>query len=387
MNQEPCRRVLEFVRELHLRGYERLRIAPGMSASGLYWRCAITPLSNISPENGARIKDYDGLAAHYSSADGNAFFGWPEAARGTPSELADIFIEAFPAIVAAGRAEDPAYVEWYRAMLEATGADTFPIAYADWDLPEDHLPTVGARELKLALPPPPLNNMFDEAISLIESEYPRLGHNLGWRFLYTPKSTLSSKAEVVFFGLNPGGGQDEGVQVSCESGNAYLVEGWDHGRPNRLQKQVRAFYQLVADAWRCSRDELMNKSLAANLWPFRSREFLSSEAGSAEANRFIKHLWAPVLAEIRPKVLVTMGGFTTRRIHEILRSRCDIADEKSERTGWGNVTYGLARAISSNGTTLLIALPHLSRFAIFNRSGGESFDALIEAIQDIRDDR
>jgi hypothetical protein len=153
MSQETCRKVLELVRELHRRGYERLRIAPGMSASGMHWRCAITPVSNISPDHGARIVDYEGLAAHYSSADDCAVFGWTEIDDLAPSLLADRFVGTFPEIAAAGLGEDPAYVEWYREMLEAIGADALPIAYADWDFPDDRLPTVGRRKLKLLLPP------------------------------------------------------------------------------------------------------------------------------------------------------------------------------------------------------------------------------------------
>jgi hypothetical protein len=37
---------------------KRLRIAPGMSPSGSYWRCAVTPASNISRFRGAHLVDF-----------------------------------------------------------------------------------------------------------------------------------------------------------------------------------------------------------------------------------------------------------------------------------------------------------------------------------------
>ena len=48
-----CIKVLEIVAALHRRGYERLRIEPGMSPSGMSWRCGITLAGNMDPENGA----------------------------------------------------------------------------------------------------------------------------------------------------------------------------------------------------------------------------------------------------------------------------------------------------------------------------------------------
>lgn len=46
-----CRRLLEMVQVLHLQGYERLRINPGMSPSGCYWRCELLPSKMTVPGN------------------------------------------------------------------------------------------------------------------------------------------------------------------------------------------------------------------------------------------------------------------------------------------------------------------------------------------------
>ena len=364
MNNESSRKVLQLVRELHLRGYEQIRISPGMSASGMYWRCSITPASNIELNHGARIIDYGGPNAAYTSADEDKPFGWSDFANCTPAELADKFIESFTGISSAGLGRDTAYVKWYRDMLEATEPDSFLIAYADCDLPPDHLITVGAKPIEIPMPPLPENKIFEKSVKLIKREYDRLGHDLGWRFLYSPKATLGPRTEIVFIGLNPGGADDEGIQKSYEKGNAYFREPWNEEKLNSLQVQVCKFYDIVAGVWGGSRDKLMDESLALNLWPYRSRSFTVRDAQTTDANKFIDQLWTPILEHIRPKLLVTMGAFTTNQIHRLLPSSGTLKLKK-HKTGWGEIIYQLGTVKIAGEETLLVALPHLSRFGIF----------------------
>ena len=149
------RNVLRLVNELHVRGYQRVRIAPGMAPSGVHWRCTLTPASNISRQHGVRLIAGGTLSANYSSSQEREYFGWPDAAHATPSRLADLFLARFPEIAAAGRGSDWAYAGWYLEMLHLTYPDSLPIAYADWDLPTGYLPTTGARsDIQIPLPPP-----------------------------------------------------------------------------------------------------------------------------------------------------------------------------------------------------------------------------------------
>ena len=150
-----ARMVLRLVAELHLRGYQRLRISPGMAPSGLYWRCPITPASNISALNGALMASFDeALVAPYSSSEGANYFGWKGAATATATKLAGLFIERFPRIAEAGRGSDWLYAGWYVDMMSRTYPNAFPIAYADWELPKGKLTTVGGKEVDIPLPPP-----------------------------------------------------------------------------------------------------------------------------------------------------------------------------------------------------------------------------------------
>jgi len=148
------------VGELHNQGYQRIRISPGMAPSGMHWRCSITTASNISSINGALIpfigEDGD-LIARYSSADGNRYFGLEDTENADSKELAKLFIRRFPRIAEAGCDKDWEYAGWYQWMLKLTDPDTFPIAYADWDLPLDCLSTTGRQnDIEIPLPPPGL---------------------------------------------------------------------------------------------------------------------------------------------------------------------------------------------------------------------------------------
>lgn len=154
MDYRIYRKVLRMVTELHIRGYQRLRIAPGISPSGGYWRCAITPVTNISDRHGARMISWDNLVARYTSGQERKYFDWKDAAHASPSRLADLFIKRFPEIAEAGFGSDWEYAGWYLEMLHLTYPSSFPIAYADWDLPSDCLMTTDmSNGNRIPLPP------------------------------------------------------------------------------------------------------------------------------------------------------------------------------------------------------------------------------------------
>jgi hypothetical protein len=148
-------RVLAMVHELHKAGYQRLRICPGISISGCYWRCAVTSASNILKTHGAMLKNDDGQVALYSSGQDNEYFGWSDAKTDTARELATKFIERFPIIASAGLADDWNYAGWYVRMLGFAERGEFPAAYADWHSNPDPrwLPTTVGFQSGLPMPP------------------------------------------------------------------------------------------------------------------------------------------------------------------------------------------------------------------------------------------
>lgn len=157
MDSSVYRKVMLMVTELHVRGYQLLRISPGMAPSGCYWRCSIAPVNNFSKENGAIIVKHNDLIAYYSSGMERNYFGWEDAGYLTPGKLANIFIERFPKIAEAGKGSDWLYAGWYLEMLHLTYPDAFPVAYDDYWRSTDHLKLInGRKDIKIPIPPPGL---------------------------------------------------------------------------------------------------------------------------------------------------------------------------------------------------------------------------------------
>ena len=111
------RRLLFAVRELHRRGYERLRIRAGMAPSGMSWRCEL-----VAPTGERRPMYTSGMQRQY--------FGWEDAESDDGSALADKVEQRFPALVASARGTDAAYARWYVQLLAKTVGDV-PVSY--WD--------------------------------------------------------------------------------------------------------------------------------------------------------------------------------------------------------------------------------------------------------------
>lgn len=149
-------RVLMMVHELHKAGYQRLRICPGLAPSGSYWRCAITPVTNVLQSNGALIAKEKEDAAHYTSGQTNEYFEWTDAKTDNAKELAEKFLKRFPKIARKGLGQDWEYVGWYVQMLGLAEKGEFPTACADWyDEPDPRwLPTTKGFNSGLPMPPP-----------------------------------------------------------------------------------------------------------------------------------------------------------------------------------------------------------------------------------------
>lgn len=153
--QRRALRVLRIVHELHKQGFQLLRIAPGMSASGCHWRCAITPRSNVLESHGAKLVDEDGLVARYTSGQDNEYFGWADAKHDDVKELSEKFSRRFPEIIRAAQGDDWNYAGWYVKMLGYAERGMFPIAYADWyEEPDPRFLPLSGFQSDLPMPPP-----------------------------------------------------------------------------------------------------------------------------------------------------------------------------------------------------------------------------------------
>lgn len=146
--------VILMVEELHRLGYERLRICPGMSPSGMYWRCSVTHVDNIQADHGAMMVDEKSDVVTYSSGSGDKFFGWEDTQGDSPEILARKFVERFPLIARLGRGDDEEYVRWFKGVVDVVQTGELPYAYSDWgdDTDDGLLPTVGGTT-GLIMPP------------------------------------------------------------------------------------------------------------------------------------------------------------------------------------------------------------------------------------------
>jgi hypothetical protein len=157
-SRRRCARVISMVHELHKRGYQRLRIAPGWSGSGMHWRCYVTFKPNITTINGGRLGEYEEkYYAFYGSGQNNEYFGWRDRKEANARQLADTFLERFPKIAITGKGEDFEYAGWFTRLLGHAEAGHFPICFGDdSELDAFTLVSVGTDEPapKFTKPPP-----------------------------------------------------------------------------------------------------------------------------------------------------------------------------------------------------------------------------------------
>jgi hypothetical protein len=125
----PRRKLLLAVADLHLRGFQRLRIMPYEGSVGA-WRCVIAPASLIAADDGswlASLEDESRLP-RYSGANGFLFWNQQVSASTSPARIARIFLDAFPDVASQGYGPDWEYVGWYLHMLHLTYPDGLPLA-------------------------------------------------------------------------------------------------------------------------------------------------------------------------------------------------------------------------------------------------------------------
>jgi O-acetyl-ADP-ribose deacetylase (regulator of RNase III) len=117
-------RILQGVGTLHRRGYHRIRLTPGLSPSGLYWRASI------------KHADATENQINYSSSQGSDFMGHTVDLSATADSVADVILEAMPTAVS--NADDTEYADWFAGLLaRVEELIQLPIAYADFPLQTD----------------------------------------------------------------------------------------------------------------------------------------------------------------------------------------------------------------------------------------------------------
>ncbi len=110
----------------------------------LAWRCVVAPADRFSDRNGAFVPGgaytaQGGERPWYSSASGNAYFGWEDARNDDARGLAERFVARFPLTAAAGVGRDWAYAGWLAELVGFLSAgDRLPFVFSE-DLETDPL--------------------------------------------------------------------------------------------------------------------------------------------------------------------------------------------------------------------------------------------------------
>lgn len=209
----------------------------------------------------------------------------------------------------------------------------------------------------------------------------QLGCKLGSALSYNSFATLiAPEYPIAFVGLNPGGDKYDKPTVESENGKcAYYYENWtvkgeskktppDETELAPLQQQIIKLYTRLAEVFDCDYKTLMDKSIMANLVPFRSPTWNSLPNKNA-ALEFSSQLWNDIFKQTRVKVIICMSVVVFYELDEILRGlgNASISEEsKSESTGWGRTKYQIEKYIAEDESILLIRIPHLSRYKLFN---------------------
>jgi hypothetical protein len=241
---------------------------------------------------------------------------------------------------------------------------------------------------------PSLANLFDQCIAEIESAYATLDHKMGWRFLTSPSTTLSSATEVALITLNPGGKSDDSESHphgSSEKGSAYLTESWDDQRPgnDKLQLQIQALIQGMQSrlgfpgTWQ---DYMNSQVLSAHFVPFRSPNIKALHE-SEQSMDFARTLWGQILGAWMPRILITIDRKSYEALDDLLRAHANLRAVSSRRlpTGWGEYQADVLRFedLDDRGPVTLVRLPHLSRFTLFHSAARKPFlDALLDYVTD-----
>ena len=240
-----------------------------------------------------------------------------------------------------------------------------------------------------------MEDIFDKAVKKIEIAYEELGHEWGWRFLHTPKKTLDPSTELMFIGINPGGGgssvplsslhhDPEFIRESCEKGNAFRIENWGatgHRHQEEVQKMFMYLSSRLGPGYGTSWEDLMNTTLTSNFCPFRSpggswNDWGKKEKNEAirkeEATRFSYELWSGILPYLEPKVIICDGnGKDSAFYHftELFKRRnfkVSLSDDPRSDVDRVKVKSNYL-CNSSNKFVNIIGLPHLASAHYYGR--------------------
>jgi hypothetical protein len=131
--ENPARKLMLMVGELHRMGYQKIRFYPHIGGAG-YWRYILTVVKDRRVEPEWDPSPEEKRTVWNSLGDGElraSLYGWGDQVEDTPERLARRFLAAFKTIKRLGKGKDQKYANWYRNVLEKIAPEG--IIYCWWD--------------------------------------------------------------------------------------------------------------------------------------------------------------------------------------------------------------------------------------------------------------
>lgn len=124
------------VKELHRRGFGRLRVIPSLDPAGPNWYCSFVDEEKRSNHHAS------GWLVYHEHGDSK------KEVLVTVNELADLFEKENKEFLNHCKGSNEAYIKWYGEMLEQLSEDELPYAMADFPIPEGVWITSKGREIE-----------------------------------------------------------------------------------------------------------------------------------------------------------------------------------------------------------------------------------------------
>jgi hypothetical protein len=129
-------KLLFVVKELHIRGFENLRVIPSLSPTGLAWRCNFISVADREKE------------AIVTSTWIENYFSKEKNIEYSIDELTDMFEREYVNFLKLCKGENKEYVEWYSMMLDKLKEGELPYAFAEYFSPTDYWKTSEGQEIR-----------------------------------------------------------------------------------------------------------------------------------------------------------------------------------------------------------------------------------------------
>ncbi len=130
----PCIRMMEMTHELHVLGYQKIRVFPSMAPSGCHWRLEWVPDYSVPSAVMPPEHSNEHEIARYTSGAGWQPFEWQSVKSLSALEMAQQFLHQFPELARAGKGDDWAYAGWLTKLLGEVRQGKLPYFLADWDI-------------------------------------------------------------------------------------------------------------------------------------------------------------------------------------------------------------------------------------------------------------